>query len=209
MTQDLERNYKILGLGQEAGPREIKAAFRRLARRLHPDLNPDVPEAAARFQEAKQACDLVLDATLPQEAAARAESAKERPAPESELDWRVIHVEKEGLDVVYDLEVDAGVVSQGGVARVPHRHDQACPDCQGRGERRRWSWARLGFEVTACTRCRGTGRLERVQPIRVHIPAGLGSGDRLRVPSRGHLDARSGRRGDLLLRIRPAALKAA
>ena len=100
MTQELEKSYKVLGLSQEAGPDEIKIAFRRIARRLHPDLNPDAPETAARFREAKQACDLVLAAAVLREAAARVESVNKGPASEPDLDWRFIRVEKEGLNIV-------------------------------------------------------------------------------------------------------------
>src|ERR1041384_649816 len=41
--------YGILGVNREAGPDEIKRAYRRLARELHPDVNPD-PAAQERFK---------------------------------------------------------------------------------------------------------------------------------------------------------------
>jgi len=42
--------YEVLGLGRSASPREIRAAYRTLARRYHPDLTSD-PESAARMIE--------------------------------------------------------------------------------------------------------------------------------------------------------------
>ncbi len=43
--------YEALGVARDASPEEIKRAFRSLARELHPDANPDAPDAEARFRE--------------------------------------------------------------------------------------------------------------------------------------------------------------
>ena len=43
--------YEALGVARDANSDDIKKAFRRLARELHPDANPDSPEAEARFKE--------------------------------------------------------------------------------------------------------------------------------------------------------------
>lgn len=47
--------YEILGLKSGADLAEVKRAYRRLAFSLHPDLNPDVPDAARRFQKLNEA----------------------------------------------------------------------------------------------------------------------------------------------------------
>src|ERR1051325_10562890 len=52
--------YGILGIRRDAGPDEIKKAYRRLARELHPDLNPD-PETQERFKEITQAYEVLSD----------------------------------------------------------------------------------------------------------------------------------------------------
>ena len=43
--------YELLGVSRDASSDDIKRAFRQLARELHPDANPDSPEAEARFKE--------------------------------------------------------------------------------------------------------------------------------------------------------------
>ena len=52
--------YGILGVGRDAGPDEIKRAYRRLARELHPDVNPDAA-AQERFAEVSAAYEVLSD----------------------------------------------------------------------------------------------------------------------------------------------------
>lgn len=52
--------YEILGVRRDASPDEIKKAYRRLARELHPDVNPD-PQTQERFKEITQAYEVLSD----------------------------------------------------------------------------------------------------------------------------------------------------
>src|SRR4051794_7420196 len=52
--------YGALGVDSDAGPEEIKRAYRRLAPELHPDVNPD-PSARERFAEVKAAYEVLAD----------------------------------------------------------------------------------------------------------------------------------------------------
>ncbi|MCK5832727.1 DnaJ domain-containing protein [bacterium] len=53
--------YTILSLKKDASEADIKKAFHRLAKEFHPDLNPDKPEAEARFKEINEAYDVLSD----------------------------------------------------------------------------------------------------------------------------------------------------
>lgn len=53
--------YKILGVEKNATQEEIKKAFRRLARKYHPDLNPNDPSAKEKFQELNEANEVLSD----------------------------------------------------------------------------------------------------------------------------------------------------
>lgn len=53
--------YKILGVSKTATEKEIKAAYRKLARKFHPDLNPDNKEAEIKFKEINEANEVLSD----------------------------------------------------------------------------------------------------------------------------------------------------
>jgi DnaJ-class molecular chaperone len=53
--------YSILGVARGASEKEIKSAYRKLAKELHPDANKDNPNATDRFSEVTQAYDLLSD----------------------------------------------------------------------------------------------------------------------------------------------------
>ncbi len=63
---------------------------------------------------------------------------------------------------------------------------QECPHCQGKGE----------VILKKCTICKGRGYQEKDEIVTLDIPAGIDSGNRLRVPGKGNQD-KYGRRGDL------------
>lgn len=53
--------YKILGLTKTATPKEIKTAYRKLARKFHPDLNPNDKDAKIKFQQINEANEVLSD----------------------------------------------------------------------------------------------------------------------------------------------------
>lgn len=58
MAADL---YAVLGVPRTASEKEVRSAFRRLARQWHPDVNPGNPEAEAKFKEINQAFEVLGD----------------------------------------------------------------------------------------------------------------------------------------------------
>src|SRR5947209_15298789 len=56
-----EDYYKVLGVKRDAKPDEIKKAYRRLARKFHPDVNPGDKSAEERFKQITEAHDVLSD----------------------------------------------------------------------------------------------------------------------------------------------------
>ena len=58
---DFKDYYAVLGVSRNAGEKDIKLAYRKLARQYHPDLHPNDKAAEARFREINEAYEVLSD----------------------------------------------------------------------------------------------------------------------------------------------------
>jgi molecular chaperone DnaJ len=84
-----------------------------------------------------------------------------------------------------------------GVGQVRMQHgfltvQQACPECQGRGQ----------VIKDPCGDCRGSGRVRQTKNLSVKIPAGIDNGDRIRLSGEGEAGQNGGPSGDLFVELR-------
>ncbi|HVS02272.1 MAG TPA: DnaJ C-terminal domain-containing protein [Thermoanaerobaculia bacterium] len=205
-----EDYYALLGVAIGADPLAIKRAYRRLARRYHPDINPGDREAEHLFQAVSRAYAVLSDpakrgaydrgaspdpgtgvgfsAFSEFAAAGGARRVEELIAellgrPEGRGDGESVR----HLTTEVTLELAEAV--RGVATSVSVQRELSCSDCAGRGT----------VAGGRCERCGGRGKVVELERLRIRIPPGVEDGSRLRVTGKGH--GSTGRRSDLLLRI--------
>jgi curved DNA-binding protein len=200
--------YAILGVKRDASADEIKTAYRRLARKYHPDVSKE-KDAEEKFKEMAEAYETLKD---PEKRAAydqlgRHQSGEEfRPPP----DWGEHFAQGQGgFDDIDLSDLFAGLAGR-----------------QGRGGGRRAERAMPGSDYEAVVRIsfeqafHGTevdlelsalewdpdGGVRRVpHRVKTRIPRGVTDGEKLRVPGKGGKGMNGGPAGDLYLDIEVAA----
>lgn len=192
--------YAILGVSRQASAAEIKEAYRRLAKTLHPDRHPGDPAAAERFRELTRAYDLLRDSTRRRRFDRGEIDAEGRPRP-----W--------GFRARASTPPDMGGVGHDEVethragADIDDRLAEMFGTLRRAGRKAFRSRGRdlshsLSIALLDALRG-GTQRLALPDGRRldVRLPAGLRDGQRIRLRGQGEPGSHGGEAGDLLLTI--------
>ena len=173
--------YEVLGVGRSADETEIKKAFRRLARELHPDTNSTDPEAESKFKEAAEAYEILSDGDRRRQYDAYGHDGLRSGgyAPNFDGFGSVSDlfsaffgaggfdsafgtgrggrgpVPVQGGDVVVAVSVDLGQAARGERVEVAYEADVRCEHCHGNG-------AEPGTPIVTCPRCEGSGQLQTI-----------------------------------------------
>ena len=247
--------YEVLGVNKGASDKEIKSAFRKLAKQYHPDVNK-APDAAEKFKEAQEAYAVLSDEGKRKQydqfghaafdqmnggagydfsdfdfgdifseifgsnfgfggGRSRGSSTANRKRRGSDSIMRVNLTFEEAVfgtkktinvDVAEDCPTCDGKGGKGehkcsqchgtGTITAEQRTlfgafmtRTVCPTCHGDG---------ISFESN-CSKCRGSGKVYKNTDIDVKIPAGVNTGNQLRVAGKGEAGINGGPNGDLYL----------
>jgi molecular chaperone DnaJ len=164
--------YEILGVSRGADEKEIKKAFRRLARELHPDVS-DAPDAEERFREAAEAYE-VLSKHETRELYDRFGHEGLRTGGYVPTDFGGLSDlfaaffgedifgrgggrsrAARGADVLAEVEIELEDAARGTTRTIPFPAAVTCAPCAGSG-------AEPGTHPETCPRCAGAGRLQSV-----------------------------------------------
>src|SRR6516162_1013992 len=157
--------YEVLGVPRDADAETIKDAFRKLARRYHPDTSTE-PDAEQRFKEIAEAYGVLSDPA--KRASYDAQGSAGLAGATAEDLWG-------GSDVHLDLVVSLEEVLAGGTQEVTIRRPGPCPQCRG--------WGRaIG---RPCPACGASGRDMRGDKVTIRIPPGIPEGAMLRLAGHG------------------------
>lgn len=221
--------YQILGVSRNASEKEIKQAYRRLARKLHPDLNPGDKSAEARFKEINAAYEVLSNPEKRQkydqfgdqwEYAEQFAKAGGRQGVRWDFGQGGTGYEygeaSDFGDIFSSLFGDAGMRSR--ARRGPQRgQDIESPIEVSLEEAYHGSTRVIELQgQEPCTACGGTGRVgDRVctmcggagakvipRRLEVKIPAGVKDGSRIRIAGEGVPGRAGGSKGDLYLVVR-------
>lgn len=245
--------YEVLGVSKSASQDEIKSAFRKLAKKYHPDVSKE-PDAAEKFKEAQEAYAVLSDDTKRHQydqfghaafdnngmggggfdfsgfdfsdifgdifgsgfgfGGGRG-SSQTRKAKGRDSVMRINLTFEEAvfgckktlnLDVTEECDGCSGTGGHG---------EKTCPTCHGSGQVTSEQRTLLGTFMTRttcsncqgkgkvfdenCSKCRGTGRIRKNKDIEVKIPAGVDTGNQLRLAGKGEAGYNGGPNGDLYL----------
>lgn len=223
---DFKDYYATLGVGKTATEKEIKQAFRKLARKHHPDVNPGDKAAEAKFKEINEAYEVLGD------------PEKRKKYDELGANWRMYEqAEAQGgpnpFAGRWNVNFGGGQGTGGFRSMTQEEMEAMFGDTnpfsdffttffgggmggaesarsRARVRPRRGRDVEHELELTLEDAYHGTTRRfslkhdGQARTVDVRIPAGVGDGSRVRVSGEGEHGASGGQAGDLYLRVRIA-----
>ncbi len=265
--------YKLLGVSRNASVKEIRQAYKRLARKHHPDVNPGDKAVEEKFKRISEAFEVLSDPEKRQKYdqlghfyRQAQQSGQWRPTGATFEDflgdfsraaggfggsfadifgdlfgqvaaqgpygaaqgrrrgYAQANVPQRGQEVGYEINIPWDEVVHGADKTLTITLNDRCPKCDGRGGTATTCAACGGTGLTqsargflslssTCPRCRGegvevkdqcaacggSGETVRTQRLRVKIPPGVATGNRIRIAGKGIAGVAGGPPGDLLL----------
>ncbi len=204
--------YAILGVARDASADDIKSAYRRLARKYHPDVSKEA-DAEAKFKEMGEAYETLKD---PEKRAAYDQLGRQTPGQDFRPppDWNEHFAQGQGgFDDIDLSDLFAGLAGRqargpGGAGGAPggRRADRPRPGSDYEAVVRlafeqAFHGAEIDLELSALEWDPDGGMRRVPHRVKTRIPKGVTDGEKLRVPGKGGRGANGGPDGDLYLDI--------
>ena len=194
--------YKILGIKRNSEQKDIKTAFRNLARKYHPDINPGDKKSESKFKEINEAYEVLSDPDKRAKYEQFGQYWNQATRMGNGTNTKGLNVDFDNYgnfdDFINDLLGRFGGVTSGNgfysgsafetnsFSRSPAKLD-----------------ASIKLKVSFYEAFHGTERTLSInkERVQVKIPRGIKSGSRLRIKGKGNFQPGKGRRGDLFLNL--------
>ena len=211
---DFKDYYQILGIGKDSSAEDIKKAYRKLARKYHPDLNPGDKEAETKFKEINEAQEVLSDPEKRKKYDRYGqywEQAGQGGAPPGGGYSTGVNVNTDGFDFgqygnFEDFINEVLGRTAGGRGRSSYNRTSAPGGFGGFSDGYSDMPAQdseAAIALTFSEAFNGTQKQFRLgnETVKVRIPPGAKTGSRLRIKAKGQTSPFSGQRGDLYLNI--------
>jgi len=210
--------YEILGVPRSANEKELKAAYRKLARKYHPDVNPGDKSAEEKFKEVSGAFAVLSDPDKRSKYDRGGHDAFEPgfdPFQGTTIDFQDLGLGNlsdifelfgggarrrgasrrgaRGEDLQLEMSLPFGDAIHGTTVEVAIPRAIGCGHCGGSGR---------VASGGPCRVCRGGGRLSSTEKVKTRIPAGIDNAERIRIPGKGNDGVGGGPAGDAYVNIR-------
>jgi len=181
--------YETLGIEPGASNDEVRAAYRRLAKRFHPDTNPEDPTSEELFKRVADAYRVLSNPAT--------RGRYDRATGNHRFKHTVVEPEKDtareinrNITVKLHLSLDEAV--RGGHRELKIPRKIPCTVCDGRGFDR---------EGKSCATCAVTGVVKKQTTVEINYPPGVRTGSKLKFATFGHRLPPGNLSGDLIVEI--------
>ena len=214
--------YEVLGVDKNADSATIKKAYRKLAKKYHPDANPGDEEAASKFKEASEAYAVLSDDSKRKQYDQFGHAAFDGSGGAGGFDFNNFNEAVFGCKKEVTINFKETCSKCNGTGAKPGTFPEKCSKCGGRGQYVSQQQTLFGTmqSVTTCPDCNGTGKvikekcpdcygagyISKKKKVSVDIPAGIDDRQSIRITGQGEPGRNGGPRGDLLvdIRVRPS-----